>query len=115
MDGNLSYVQRHLKNRQKSYLFPSHFEQHFKYTKSRTDLRKCIKFKVVNHLNQIEAMKSLMEPNCNIFIEGKLTTLKKLRDKCVTLTNNNSEIYGAFRYKMTFNLFFISNYDPVNG
>ena len=52
-------------------------------------------FKVVNQLNSIDAMKMFMKPNCNLFMEERLTILKNLLDKCVTVTNKNSEIYGA--------------------
>ena len=49
-------------------------------------------------------------------MEERLTILKKLSDKCVTVMNKNSEIYGACRCKTTFHQFFLSNDDPVfNG
>ena len=44
-----------------------------------------------------------------------LTILKKLCDKCIIFVNNNSEIYGAYRNKTTFYLFFLSTDYPVNG
>ena len=40
--------------------------------------------------------------NCNLCMEERLTTLKKLRDKHVTITNTNSEIYEACQHKTTF-------------
>ena len=66
MDGCFSDILRLLKNRQKYDSFATHFEQHFKSTTSRTDLRKCLTFKLVNQLNQIVAMKTFMTPNCNL-------------------------------------------------
>ena len=59
-------------------------------------------FKVVKQLNPIGAMKTFTKTNCNLCMEELLTILKKLRDKHVTVMNNNSEIYGAFRHKTTF-------------
>ena len=70
-------------------------------------------FKVVKQLNQIGAMKTFTKPDCNLCMEERLTILKKLRDKCVTIMNKNSEIYGACRHKMTFHRFCLSTDDPV--
>ena len=95
MYGHLSDLQRLLKNRRKSDSFADHFVQHFNNTKSRTDLRKCTTFKVLDQLNLIGAMKTFTKPNCNLCMQERLTILKKLRDKRVTVMNNNSEIYGA--------------------
>ena len=61
-------VQRLLKNGHKSESFSAHFEKHFKYTISGTELRKCIIFKVVNHINTIVPMKPIIKPNYNICI-----------------------------------------------
>ena len=47
MDAHFSNLQRLLKNRQKSDSFAAHFVQQFNDTMSRTDLRKCMTFKVV--------------------------------------------------------------------
>ena len=47
MDDYFSDVQCILKNRQISDSFAAHYEQHFKYTISYTDICKCIAFKVV--------------------------------------------------------------------
>ena len=58
-------------------------------------------------------MKTFTKPNCNLFTEERLTILKKLRDKCVTVMNKNSEIYGAFRHKTTSYQFSLSTDDPV--
>ena len=57
------------KNGTKSDLFAAHFEQHFKATMSRTDLRKYMTFQVVKQLNLIVAMKTFTKPYCNLFIE----------------------------------------------
>ena len=116
MDGNFYDLQRLLKNGQKSDLFAAHFVQHFNNTTLRTDLRKCMTFKVVNQLNPIGAMKTLPKPNCNLCIQERLTILKMLREKRVTVMNKNSEIYGACRHKTTFHRFFLSTDDTVfNG
>ena len=70
-------------------------------------------FKVVKQLNPIGAMKTFTKPNCNLCMEEYLTILKKLRDKCVTIMNKNSETYGACRHKTCFHRFFLSTDDPV--
>ena len=116
LDGNLLDLLCLLKNGQKSESFAAHFGQHFNSTTSRTDLCKYTTFKVVNQLNPIGAMKKFTKQNCNLCMEEHLTTLKNIRDKRVTIMNNNSEIYGAFRHKTTFYQFFLSTDDPVfNG
>ena len=116
MDGHFSDFLRLLKNGQKSDSFSAHFEHHFKTTMSRTYLRKYMMFKVVKQLNPIGAMETFTKPNCNLCMEERLTILKKLRDKRVTIMNKNSEIYGACRHKTTLHPFFLSTDDPVfNG
>ena len=73
-------------------------------------------FKIVKHLNPIGAMKTFTKPNCNLCIEERLTILKNLCDKRVTIMNKNSEKYGACRYKTCFHRFCLSTDDPVlNG
>ena len=47
----------HLLKNGKLDSFAAHFEQPFNSTISRTDLRKCMTFKVINHINLIGAMK----------------------------------------------------------
>ena len=114
--GRLCYLLRLIKKGQKPDSFAAHFVQHFINTTSRTDLRKCMIFKVLKQLNPIGAMKIFTKPNCNLCMQERLTILKKLRDKRVTVMNKNSEIYGAFRHKTTFHLFCLSTDDPVfNG
>ena len=54
-----------------------------------------MRFKVVNRLKPIGAMKTFTKPNYNLCIEEHLTILKNLHEKCVTIINNNSEVYGA--------------------
>ena len=116
MNGHFSNLLRLLKNGQKSYSFAAHFEQHLNTTTSRTDLCKYMMFKVVKQLNPIGAMKTFTKPNCNICMEERLTILKKLCDKRVTIMNKNSEIYGAFRHKTCFHRIFLSTDNPVlNG
>ena len=50
-------------------------------------------FKLVKQLNTVESMKQFTIPNYNLCMEEWLTVLKNLCDKCVTLMNNDSEIY----------------------
>ena len=47
-------------------------------------------------------------------MEKWLTILKNLRDKCFTLMNRNSVIYGACQHKTTFHKTFLSIDNPVN-
>ena len=116
MDGHFSDLQRILKNGQKSDSFAAHFVQHFNTNTSRTDLRKYMTFKVLNHINSIGTMKTFTKSDCNLCIEERLTILKRLRDKRVTVMNKNSDIYGACRHKTTFHQFFLSTDDTVfNG
>ena len=73
-------------------------------------------FRVVKKLNLIGAMKTFTKPNCNLCMQERLTILKNLRDKRITVMNKNSEIYGACQNKTTFCQFFLSTDDPVfNG
>ena len=103
-----SDLQRLLKNRQKPDSFAAHFVQHFNNTTSHTDLRKCMAFKVLNQPNPIGAMRKITKPNC---MQERLTILKNLRDKRVTVMNKNSEISGACRHKTTFHQFCLSTDD----
>ena len=89
MDGHFSDLQRILKNGKKSDSFAAHFVQNFNNTMSRTDLRKCMKFRVIKQLNLIGAMKTFTKPNCNLCMQERLTILKKLCDKRVTVMNKN--------------------------
>ena len=113
MDGHFYDLLCILKNRKKSDSFDAHFEQHFNSTTSHTDLRKCIPFKLVKQLSTIGAMKTFTKPNYKLFMEERLTILKKLRNKCVTVMNNNLDIYRACLHKTTFGQFFLSTGDPV--
>ena len=113
IDSNFSNILRLPKNGQKSDSFAAHFEQHFENTTSRTDLRNYTTFKVVKQLNLIGAMNKMMKPNCNICMEERLTIIKKLCEKRVTIMNTNLEIYGACRPKTTFHRFFLNTDDPV--
>ena len=116
MDDHFSDLQRLLKNGQKPDSFAAHFVQHFNSTTSRTELRKCMTFKILKQLNPIGAMKTFTKPNCDLCMQERLTTLKMIRDKRVTLMNTNLEIYGACRHKTCFHQFFLSTDDPVfNG
>ena len=81
MDGYFSDLLHLLRNVQKSDSFAAHFEQHFNSTTSRTDLLKCMLFKVVKQLNLIGAMKTFTKPNCSLCMEESITILKNLREK----------------------------------
>ena len=63
MYSHLSNLLRPLKNRQKSDSFAAHLEQHFKSTIPRIDLRKYMRFKLINQINPIGAMKKITKPN----------------------------------------------------
>ena len=63
MDGHFFDLLCFLQNRQKSDSFAAYFEQHFKSTPSRRDLRKCMTFKVIKQINSIGAMKIFAKPN----------------------------------------------------
>ena len=76
MNGHFSDLQCLLKNGQKPDSFYDHLVQHFNSTMSRTDLRKCITFKVIKQLNPIDAMKIFKKPNCNLCMQERLTILK---------------------------------------
>ena len=115
MEDHFSDDQFLLINGQKSDSFVAHFEQHFKYTLSHMDLRKCMTLKLVKHINPIGPMKSFTKPNFNICMEENLTILKNLCDKHVTLIKKSSDIYGAFRHKTTFHPFFLGTDNPING
>ena len=95
MNGHFSDLQRLLENGQKLDSFAAHFVQNFNDTMSRTDLRKCMTFKVIKQLNAIGAIKIFTKPNCNLCMQKRLTILKMLRDKRVTVMKKYSEIYGA--------------------
>ena len=72
-----------------------------------------MKFKVVKEIKPIGAVKTLTKHNFNLCTEEHLMILKGLRDKRVTVMNNNSEIYRACQHKMTLHQFFLSTDDPV--
>ena len=69
MDVHFSGLVRLLMSRQTSDSFAAHFEEHFNYTTSCTDLRKYMTFKVVKQLNPIGPMKTFTKPNCNLCME----------------------------------------------
>ena len=74
-----------------------------------------MEFKAVNQINRIGAIKSFTKPNCDLCMEERLTVLKKIHDRNVTLLNNNLEIYEFWQHKTTFRLFFLIIDDPING
>ena len=102
-----------IQKRTKSDSFAAHFEKQFQSTMSRIDLLKYMTFQVVKQLNLIGAMKTVTKPNCNQFIEERLTIHKNICEKCVTIMNNNSEVYGAFRQTTTVYQLFLSTDDPM--
>ena len=101
IDGNFYDLQRLLKNGQKVDSFAAHFVKHFNNTTSRADLRKFMTFELINQINPIGVMKTFTKPNCNLCMQERLTTLKKIRDKRVTIMNINWEIYWAYQHKTT--------------
>ena len=106
----------YLKTDKNQSSYAAHFVQHFNNTTSRTDLGKCMTFKIINQLNLICAMKTFTKHNCNLCVQERLTILKKLCDKRFTVMNKKLEIYGACRHKTTFRRFCLSTDDPVfNG
>ena len=111
--GNSSNLLLLLNNGQKPHKCASHSKHHFKYTISSTDPNKFMTFKLVNQLNLIGAMKTFTKHNYNLCTEERLTILKNLLEKRVTVMNKNSEIYGVCRHIITFHWFFLSIDDPV--
>ena len=49
--------------------------------------------KVVKQLNPIGSMKILTKPDCSLYIYERLTILKNIYDKHITLMNKNLELY----------------------
>ena len=108
MVGHFSNILRLLKNGQKSDSCAAYSEQHFNTTTEHTDLRKYMTFRVVKQLNPIGAIQTFTKPNCNLCIEERSLILKKLRDKRVTIMNNNLE-------QATFHRFFLSTDEPISN
>ena len=116
MDCRFYYLLRLLNNGQKSDSFSAHFVHHCNTTTTRTDLRKYMTFKVENQLNPIGPMKTFTKNKCNLCMEERLTILKNLCDKPVTIMKNNSDVYGACHQKTDFHRFCLGTDDPVfNG
>ena len=63
INGHFSDLLRLIKNGQILDSFSAYLEQHFNSTKSHTDLRKCMTFKVLKQIKPIGAMKTLTKPN----------------------------------------------------
>ena len=84
-----------LKKGQRPDSFADHFEQHFDSTTSYIYLINCITFNIFKILNLIGAVKKFTKLNCNLCMEERLTILKKLLNKQVTVMNKNLEIYRA--------------------
>ena len=51
-------------------------------------------FKVIKQLNPIGAMKTFTKPNCNLCMQERLTILKIIRDKRVTVMKKNRRFMG---------------------
>ena len=96
MDGHPYDVQRLLKNGQKQkHFLPTIYGEHFQYTTSHTDLRKCEGLDTVNQLNPIGVIKLFTKPNCNLCMEERLIILKSIRDKNVTPMNKIRTYIGV--------------------
>ena len=56
---------------------------------------------LVNQLNTIESMKQFSKPNYNLCMEERLTVLKNLRNKCVTLMNHrrSSDLHSVLPHR----------------
>ena len=116
MYGHFSYLQCLIKNGQNSDSFAAHFVQHFNNITSRTELHKCMTFKIIRQINPIGGMKIFTKLNFNLCMQERLTILKKLYEKRDIVMNKNLGIYGACRHKTTFHQFFLSTDDTVfNG
>ena len=75
-DGNLFCLLCPIKNGKKSDSFATNFKHHFKYTISRTDLRKLMVLKLVKNIKLIGPIKISTKHNCNLCMEERLTILK---------------------------------------
>ena len=85
LDGNFSDVQHILKNRQKSDSLAAQYKQYVKQNMSHNYLRNCMYLELLKELNLIGEMKSYTKTNFNICVEERLTFLKNICDKNVTL------------------------------
>ena len=72
-----------------------------------------MKYMVVKQNYPIVSIKSFKKPNINLCIEERLTINKGLRDKNITLTKANLEVYGAFKDQTNFHWFLLSTDDTV--
>ena len=70
-------------------------------------------FKFLKQINRIGTMKKINKPNWNICMDEHLMIPKNLRDKRVTLMNNNLDICGACHHKTTFPRFLLITNDPI--
>ena len=66
-----------------------------------TDLRMCIKFKLLNQINPILEMKVFTKPNCNFCMEKRLTILKIFIIKYYTYEQNIKNIRGLPEQKIS--------------
>ena len=110
MYSNLFVIQCLLKNWLKVFSFAAKYKQQYKFTTLFTDLFKWMKCMVVKQNYPIVSIKSFTKPNINLCIEERLTIKKGLRDKKITLTKANLEVYGAFRHKKQFLLILTKNW-----
>ena len=113
MNGHLFNILHLLKKGQEPDSFSAHYKQRFNSTTSCTDLHKWMTFKVVKQLNRIGAVKTFTKSNCNLFMEERLTTLKNLREKCIRVMKNTSEIYRDCQHKTTFRQFSLNTDDAI--
>ena len=86
---------------------------HFNTTTSCTYIRM---FKVVNKLISDWCNEYIYENQLKTMYGGTFNNPKNPREKRVTVTNNNSKIYGACWHKTTFHQFYLNTDDLVfNG
>ena len=95
LDGRFSDLQLFLKNRQKSDSFAADLVQQLNNTTSCKDLHKCMIFMEIKELNLIGAMKTFTKNICNLWMQERLTILKSLRNKYVTVMKKNRRLMGC--------------------
>ena len=66
---HFSKVHKTPKTRKKSDSFTTHYEHHFKYTMSHTNLYISMAFIEIKYINPIEAINTSTKPNYNIYMD----------------------------------------------
>ena len=100
MNGHFSDLQYLLKNVQKSESFAAHLVQKFTNKTLHMDLSKCMTFSILDQLNLIGAMKIYTKPICNLCMQARLTILKNLCEKRVTVMTRIRRFIGHARTKV---------------